>query len=205
MNRIFEPFRVGGLYRIRPGFGACPATEDTIDLVIAAGAFGSGEHETTASCLEVLANVLPLDGARVLDLGSGTGILAIAAVKRGAATAVCVDPDPAAVRTCRLNCELNGVDGRVRHVLGSLESIRSGAFDLVLANLYGDILLNCSRRLAGLAAPGAHLLLSGILYEDGFEVRRRFTALGCTPLRYRMLDTFTTILFRKTDTEGMSG
>ena len=196
MSRTFTPFDIGERFRVvPPGSPAC--SEARIDLVMARGAFGSGEHETTASCLELLTIMPELRGARLLDLGSGTGILAIAALKLGARFALCVDNDPAAVRTGELNCELNGVSGQVEHFCGTIDQVAADSFDLILANLYGDILLAVAELLISKAGPGAALLLSGILHEDGFDVRRRYQQLGCSVVSNRMLEEFTTLLLRK--------
>jgi ribosomal protein L11 methyltransferase len=164
---------------------------------MAPGAFGSGEHETTASCLELLGELPEAPGARVLDLGSGTGILAIAALKLGARSALCVDLDPEAVRTCKRNCELNGVGDRVEHACGTIDQVAGDPFELVLANLYGDILLRVAERLVAGTRPGGVLLLSGILHEDNYDLRKRYQELGCAVLRNRQLEEFTTILLRK--------
>jgi ribosomal protein L11 methyltransferase len=164
---------------------------------MAAGAFGSGEHETTASCLEIIEKLPHLEGARVLDLGSGTGILAIAALRLGAKSALCLDIDPGAIETCRVNAELNGVADRVDHFCGTLEKCPESDFDLLLANIYGDILLLVADDLVAKAAPGAPLLLSGILWEYNFDVRNRYQQLGCTIVRNRMLEEFSTILLQK--------
>jgi ribosomal protein L11 methyltransferase len=196
MGREFAPFGVGERFRVTPP--GTPASGDArIDLVMAPGAFGSGEHETSASCLEILETLPDPKGARVLDLGSGTGILAIAALKLGARSALCVDIDPAAVRTCRRNCELNGVGDRVEHACGSIDQVAADPFELILANIYGDILLLVAEVLVAKATPAGVLLLSGILHEDNFEVRRRYQELGCTVLRNRPLEEFTTVLLRR--------
>ncbi len=195
-GRELIPFEVCERFRVLPP--GLPALDDgRIHLVMAPGAFGSGEHETTASCLEMLATLPEVKGAHLLDLGSGTGILAIAALKLGAQHALCVDVDPAAVRTCQANCELNGVSDRVEHLCSSLEQVTAKSFDLILANIYGDILLAVADRLVARARPGAPLLLSGILYQDDFEVRRRYPALGCAVVLNRMLEEFTMALLRK--------
>ena len=195
-GRQFIPFEVGERFRIVPP--DVPVLDDgRIRLVMAPGAFGSGEHETTASCLETLATLREVDGAHLLDLGSGTGILAIAALKLGARRALCVDIDPVAVRTCQANCRLNGVDDRVEHLCGSLDQVAARSFDLILANVYGDILIALADRLVAKARPGAPLLLSGILYQDDFEVRRRYQALGCTVVLNKMLEEFTMVLLTK--------
>jgi ribosomal protein L11 methyltransferase len=196
MGREFTPFEVGERFRISPP--GAPASRDArIDLVMAPGAFGSGEHETTASCLELLPDLPAPESARVLDLGSGTGILAIAALKLGAPSALCVDVDPTAVATCKRNCELNGVAGRVEHICGGIAEVATGPFEWGLANLYGDILLRVAEDLVTRIRPGGTLLLSGILHEDDFEVRRCYQELGCGVLRNRPLEEFTTVLLRR--------
>jgi len=195
MGREFTPFEVGGRFRISPP-GSPASRDDRIDLVMAPGAFGSGEHETSASCLELLEDLPDPEGARVLDLGSGTGILAIAALALGARGALCVDVDPAAVRTCQLNCELNGVADRVEHLCGSIDEVAAEPFEWVLANIYGDILLRVAEALVARTRPGGALLLSGILHQDDFEVRKRYQELGCAVLRTRALEEFTTVLLR---------
>jgi ribosomal protein L11 methyltransferase len=108
-----------------------------------------------------------------------------------------VDVDPAAVRTCKLNCELNGVSDRIEHACGTIDEVTPDPFEMVLANLYGDILLRVAEVLVARTRPGGALLLSGILHEDNFEVRRRYQELGCTVLRNRLLEEFTTVLLRR--------
>jgi ribosomal protein L11 methyltransferase len=192
---MYPPFPIGRRFRIVPP--DTPAGDDgRIDLIIARGAFGSGEHETTADCLNTLAELPQLRGAKVLDLGSGTGVLAIAALKLGAAAAVCVDINPDAVATARRNGVLNGLDDRIAHITGVLSDI-DDAFDLVLANIYGDLLLDLAADLVQRALPGALLLLSGMLWEYNFEVRQTYERLGCAVLQNRMLEEFSSVLLRK--------
>jgi ribosomal protein L11 methyltransferase len=193
---MYSPFNIGTRFRIVPP-GTPASAEGRIDLVIGKGAFGSGEHETTASCIEALETLPDVRGARVLDLGSGTGILAIAALKLGAASAVCIDIDPKAVETARRNFELNSLADRAEKFTGVLSSIPSADFDLVLANIYGDLLLDLGKDLAARARPGAVLLLSGILWEYNYDVRNYFEKLGCTVVKNRMLEQFSTVLLRK--------
>ena len=171
--------------------------DERINLIIAKGAFGSGEHETSACCLEMLEEMPQVRNARILDLGSGTGILALAALKLGARSAVCVDINPAAVRTCETNCELNGVSAQVHNIAGSLDSVEEGDFDLVLANIYGDLLLDFAPGLVERTRPGGLLLLSGILWAYNFDVRQYYEKLGCTIIKNRMLDEFSSILMQK--------
>ena len=185
---------IGERLRIVPEGAGAPA-DGRVAVRLARGAFGSGEHETTRSCLEVLGALEGLQGARVLDLGSGTGVLAIAAVLLGARHAVCVDPDSRAVATARRNCELNGVSGAVTHIQGTLADVPPGRrFEVVLANLYGDVLLPILEALADRAVPGGVMLLSGIAWEYDYEVRRRLAAAGCTVLRHCMLEEYSTVV-----------
>ena len=191
----YEPFKIGKKFRITPPGQA--EESDRIDLVMQRGAFGSGEHETTESCLELLETLPGINGARVLDLGSGTGVLAIAALKLGAAHAVCVDIEPDAVETARINCELNGLEEQVTHITGTLDLVSEEDFDLVLANIYGDILLMLAEPLAAKVKPGGTLLLSGILWEYNFDVRQAYERQGFEVIKNLMLDEFSTVLMKK--------
>jgi ribosomal protein L11 methyltransferase len=194
---MYQPFTIGKTFRIIPP-GAPASTDGRIDMVMARGAFGSGEHETTASCLEMLAQRPEVGGARLLDLGSGTGILALGALKLGADHALCVDIDPLAVESARANAELNGLATRLTHHTGVLADVDEKDFDLVLANIYGDLLLDLAEGLVRRARRDALLLLSGILWEYNFDVRQRFERLGCEVLKNLMLEQFSTVLLRKT-------
>lgn len=187
---------IGKQFRIIHPEAAAPE-DSRINLLIAKGAFGSGEHETTVSCLEILEELPDIHDKSLLDLGSGTGILAIAALKLGAPTAVCIDISPDAVRTCQENCERNGVNDRVRHVTGTLATLSTEKFDLILANIYGDLLLDLAEDLVKAVKPGGRLLLSGMLWEYNFDVRKVYQKLDCEVLRNRMLEEFSTLLLRR--------
>jgi len=194
--RDYQPFAIGERFRLVPP-GTAAASDGRIDLIMERGAFGSGEHETTRSCLEILEARPEVAGARLLDLGSGTGILAIAALKLGAAGALCIDIAEEAVKSARHNGELNGVNDRIEHRCGTLEAVEERGFDLVLANIYGDILLDIADDLVACARPGALLLLSGMLWEYNFDVRQRYRQLGCVQLKNRLLEEFSTVLLSK--------
>ena len=196
MGREFTPFEIGKRFCIYPEKYQ-QVDNDRINIIMAAGAFGSGEHETTACCLEILENLEQIKGASILDLGSGTGILSIAALTLGAKSALCVDIDPAAVTTCQRNCELNHVSQRVEHLCGTLDQVKESDFDLILGNIYGDILLDVAQDLVEKGKAGAPLLLSGILYEYNFDIRQRYKRLGCQVVSNTMLDEFSTVLLNK--------
>lgn len=195
-GRIFTPFTVGR-FTIIPE-GEPPPAEAGIPLIMGKkGAFGSGEHETTASCLEILGDLPGLTGMRVLDLGSGTGILAIAAVRLGARAVVAIDIDEKAAVSCAANISLNGVADRVVAVCGELGCIREEPFDLVLANIYADVHLALADAMTSLTRQGGLLLLSGIPLQDKFDIQFRFQRLGCRLLDMRILEDYVTLLLEK--------
>ena len=128
-------------------------------------AFGTGYHESTRLALGLLAEHVP-PGGRVLDVGAGTGVLALAALKTGAAHALGVDIDPWSVANARENAELNGVADRFENRLGSLDEAPETGFDLVLANILRSILVPMMPGLAARMAPTAALVLAGILQTE---------------------------------------
>ncbi|HWP34841.1 MAG TPA: 50S ribosomal protein L11 methyltransferase, partial [Thermodesulfobacteriota bacterium] len=126
-------------------------------------AFGTGTHPSTRLCLAALAALRPV--GRVLDLGTGSGILAIAAAKLGAREVLALDTDPVAVGVARANVARNDVAGAVRVEPGSLEAA-SGRFDCALANLAAAPLLAMAGELAERLSPGGVAVLSGLLAEE---------------------------------------
>ncbi len=171
---------------------------ERVDIVMARGAFGSGEHETTASCLETI-ETLALEGATVLDVGSGTGILAIACLHLGAATATCVDVAARAVASARANAELNGLGDRITHVCGELGDVAPAQYDLVLANLYGDLVLALAAELASRVRRGGTLLLSGVLWEYTYPVVQRMERSGLRLRDSRMLAEYSTLVLARAE------
>ena len=171
---------------------------DRLPIVLAHGrAFGSGEHETTSSCLEELEDIPPSRSFSVLDLGSGTGILAIAAARLGAGTVVALDPSPDAFKTTLATVRLNGLEKTVVPVQGEIGALGAELFDLVIANLYGDVLFRLGGDIAAKLKPGGYLLVSGILDEYAYDVRNRFLAAGCTVLKERYLGEYWTFVLRQ--------
>ncbi len=194
---MYQPFNIGSKFSITPPYQT-NNVDDRMNLFMQRGAFGSGEHETTESCLEILERLPEVKEARLLDLGSGTGILAIAALKLGAKHATCVDIEADAVESARVNCQLNNLENSVTHVTGTLDVVQECGFDLVLANIYGDILLDIAEDLSLKVRPGGTLLLSGMLWEYNFDVRQAYERRGYQVVRNRMLEEFsTTLLVRK--------
>lgn len=195
-GRIFTPFRLG-TFIIMPEGMDLPEGGGIPIFLGRKGAFGSGEHETTAACVEQLEHIAAIRGQRVLDLGSGTGILAIAALLLGAGSAVAVDIEWPAAVSCSRNVMLNAVQDRCLTVCGELASISDRGFDLVIANIYADILLPLADRLVELTLPGGQILLSGIPLQDKYDVWQRYTRLGCKEVDSRIGEEFVTYLLRK--------
>jgi ribosomal protein L11 methyltransferase len=143
-------------------------------------AFGTGLHPTTRLCLaavEDLADRGVLVGARVLDVGCGSGILAIAACKLGAASALGVDTDPIAIEATAANARRNALVRRIRAREGTLPTAERD-FDVVLANLIAGVLVPLAGALRDELRPGGTLLASGIFVDREDEVRGAFQAAG---------------------------
>jgi ribosomal protein L11 methyltransferase len=173
--------RIGRRIVIRPTWRRHRRQPDDVVLALDPGmAFGTGLHPTTRLCLaalEPLADRGLLDGARVLDVGCGSGILAVAALRLGAATAYGVDTDPIAIEATTANGRRNGVARRLRARLGSLPS-GEGPFDVVLANLIAGVLVALAEPLRDEIRTGGTLLASGIFIDREADVRAAFASVG---------------------------
>jgi ribosomal protein L11 methyltransferase len=175
--------RVGRRIVIKPTWrDHRPAPGDVILDLDPGMAFGTGLHPTTRLCLAAVESAADrglLDGARVLDVGCGSGILAIAAAKLGAAAVLGVDTDPIAVEATIANAARNGLADRILGRPGSLPSSEPG-FDLVLANLIASVLIALAAPLRDELRPGGTLLASGIFEDREADVRAAFGSVGLT-------------------------
>jgi ribosomal protein L11 methyltransferase len=154
------------------------AGPDRLPVIIEPGrAFGTGHHGTTEGCLVLLEEALAATpGVAALDVGTGTGILAIAALKLGAPAVVAIDVDPDAVAATRVNAERNGCTGlRVR--LAEPQEV-ADRFPLVLANLLTHTHLVLAPQYARLVAPGGSLVLGGMLADEDGRVSQALAAFG---------------------------
>lgn len=144
-------------------------------IIPAAMAFGTGEHATTASCLRLLCDIAPtLSSWRMLDLGTGSGILAIGARLLGAKHVDAGDFDPHAVRVARENLQLNKVNGVHVKRLDVLQWAPSKQWDVVTANLFSSVLVQAAPAITKATRPGGWLILSGILRAQERECLRAF-------------------------------
>lgn len=198
--RFRESFRSfpAGAFRIVPAWAADGPGEGRRLVVDPGQAFGTGTHESTRLCLAALealcAARLP---DRVLDVGTGSGILAIAARLLGASTAVGIEIDADALPAARDHAALNGV--AVHLVRGDgARGVRAGAFDLVLANISAPLLLDHARELAEACRPGGHLVLAGVLRDDVAAVRRAFDAFAAGSINVTIDGEWAALVVRRT-------
>lgn len=167
----FDPIPISPKLWIVPSWHEPQHIDDRINLILDPGlAFGTGSHPTTSLCLQWLCEHLPLQ-ARVLDYGCGSGILGIAALKLGAASAVGVDIDPQAVISTDYNAQRNGVHMPVG--LPDYEEAK-GQFPVVVANILSNPLKLLAPSLCAHVEPGGHLVLSGVLARQAEEVATHY-------------------------------
>jgi ribosomal protein L11 methyltransferase len=163
-------------------------------------AFGTGTHETTRMiCSTLLEHMGTVCSPRVLDCGTGTGILSICALKLGATEAVGYDIDEWSVDNARHNAVINGVDDRFTALLGDASILYNkveGLFDLVLANINRNILLNDMPLFCQKMAPGARLILSGFYTDDTPMLVERATTLGLTLESQKQDNSWACLIFR---------
>ncbi|MDQ2934407.1 MAG: 50S ribosomal protein L11 methyltransferase [Chloroflexota bacterium] len=165
----YTPQRIGRIV-VLPSWLDEPISAAEVLLRLDPGmAFGTGLHPTTRGCLRLLQELRPMPPA-VLDVGSGSGILALAALKLGVERAVCFDTDAVAVEATLANAATNGLSDRVDARRGSLPEEVPERFPLVVANLVASLLVELAPRLAAHATPGATLLASGIIDRRAGEV-----------------------------------
>ena len=171
-----------GTIRISPRLVVRPtwcSPEDGREVVIDPGmAFGTGSHPTTRQCLVLLDKAVGHPPPhRMLDLGTGSGILAIAGAFLGIGDVLALDIDPVAVEVASRNAELNGVADRIRVAEGGVDAA-GGRYDLVTANLSGPLLKRLAGSIAFCTAPGGQLILSGILEDEWEGIREAFLSRG---------------------------
>ena len=135
--------------------------------------FGTGHHASTRLCTALLQR-LDLSGARVLDAGTGSGVLALVARALGAGSVVAVDDDPDAIEAARENLELNGVEAGIDLRVSDFRSLAGAPADVVTANLTGGLLIRGASLLAAAVAPGGSLILSGVTREEEADVLAAF-------------------------------
>lgn len=179
----YRPILIGRRLLILPAWLDNPAPERIAVKIDPSMAFGTGTHPTTQLCMEMLESTV-IQGRPVIDVGCGSGILSIGALKLGASKALAVDIDNAAVRSTKENGEANGVLNQIETGLGSVEDILEGKFSirkapLVLANILAPVIIRLfDAGLADLVEPCGKIVLSGILDEQAQGVIEAAEAHG---------------------------
>ena len=169
-KKYFNPMPVGEKILIRPSWREDYDPQGRVVLNIDPGlAFGTGNHETTRLCLEAIERHLN-KGDTVLDVGCGSGILAIASLLLGAESAVGVDIDKTAVKTAVENAEINKVDDRFTGICGDLTEKVSGKYNLIVANIVADAIMFLSKGVKEFMNPDSVYIMSGIIDTRGDEV-----------------------------------
>lgn len=182
-KQYYKPFPVGNRLFVCPSWEQADVPEGrTLLTMDPASSFGTGSHATTRMCMEQL-DALSLDGAKVLDVGCGSGILACTALLLGGKHALACDIEENAMRVTAENMDKNGLSGlRYSTRCGDLlsdpalrqELKENGPYDVILANIVADVLIAMAKYLPGWLSKGGHLILSGIIDTRAEEVRQAF-------------------------------
>lgn len=198
----FKPLRIGRHLLIVPTWEDIPHTDGDLVIRIDPGmAFGTGGHETTRLCLELLESVM--EGAALfsvpslLDLGTGSGILAMAANLLGAGRILALDIDPDAVVVARENLAINSMAESIECGTDPLESLAEN-FDIILANILAEELVRLAPHLAERLLPGGSLILSGILAEKEAFVKSGFVSQPLEYVRTAYAGEWVAMLYQKT-------
>ncbi|MGI6123865.1 MAG: 50S ribosomal protein L11 methyltransferase [Acetivibrionales bacterium] len=177
-KQYFKPFKFTERIVIKPSWEEYIQKDDEIVIELDPGmAFGTGTHETTKMCA-LLGEKYVKANDRVLDLGCGTAILGLMAVKLGASSALAVDIDEAAVKTAHQNIENNGEIEKIRVMRGAICDVPKETFDLIFINIIADVIIEISKEINAYVKSGTNIILSGIIKERKAEVKSKFLDLG---------------------------
>jgi ribosomal protein L11 methyltransferase len=191
----FRPTRVGDRLVVVPAWEEYAPQEGELPIRIDPGmAFGTGTHATTALCMRWLEELVT-PGSRVIDVGTGSGILAVAAKHLGAAEVVAIDVDPVAVDAARENAGRNGVEIDVR--LATLDQVAEGEADLIVANIIASVIVDILPDVASRLKPGGRFLASGIIAARKEAVTEAMTDAWLLPVGAREQDGWVAILAMK--------
>lgn len=183
-KQFYKPFRLGAHLVIKPSWENWEPEDGDIIIELDPGmAFGTGTHETTAMCTEMIEQYY--HGGKMLDVGTGSGILAIAAAKLGAKDVVAVDIDPDAVRVAKENVERCGVKDAIDVRQGDLLQGLNEVFDFAVANILAPVICMLAAPLKNHLVKGSLFICSGIIAEAEQDVRNALTAAGYELLEVR--------------------
>jgi ribosomal protein L11 methyltransferase len=183
----FKPLHVTPRLVIKPPWEKYPGQKGEVIIEIDPGmAFGTGTHPSTQMCLKALEELIPSSPRppSILDVGTGSGILAIASRKLGAKQVLAIDIDPLAIACARKNAAANNFDDRIEFRVGSPDRLRR-VFDIVVANLLPQELLSLARYLPKRTSPGGVLIVSGLLRKQRKEISLAFSEFGLEALDHK--------------------
>ncbi|MCH2315520.1 MAG: 50S ribosomal protein L11 methyltransferase [SAR202 cluster bacterium] len=178
----FHPLRIGRHLVICPTWRTVETSESDILIHLDPGmAFGTGHHPTTRTCMEILERDTK-PGDRILDVGCGSGILSVVAVKVGATSALGLEIDPVAARAGEENVRINGIEDKVQIVQGTLPSplAEARSFDIVAANISAKVVTNLAQHLIDSVAIGGKLIAGGIIEPHVEDVTKALNAVGAS-------------------------
>ncbi len=199
-KEFFKPLRVGRHFIICPTWETVePREGDRIIRMDPGRAFGTGQHESTRLCLEWLEDCARggrdrLKASRLLDVGTGSGVLSIAACLAGFGAVTAVDNDPEAIEVARENVDLNRMGATIRLMVGTAADLAE-RFDVVVANIQSGPLIEMAETLAGRLEDSGSLGLSGILVEQKEGVREAYEAKGLRLLETRIAGEWCLLAF----------
>lgn len=174
-----QPIRIGRRIGIRPSWATMDMPQDGVELIIdPKQAFGTGHHATTQLILEWLEEVTWVPGMRVLDVGTGSGILAMAALRLGATSAVGIDVDATALDCAREYAAVNDIQEELTLSSCQMATLPAQSFDVILANLDRRTILQVIDEFSRMRSPQTQLVLSGLLEEDESEIVRQLQGQG---------------------------
>ena len=196
---LYHPLRAGRHFVIKPSWESfSPLPGDRIIELDPGMAFGSGYHDTTVLCLTLLEKYLR-PGDHVIDVGTGSGILAIGAALAGAQNVLAIDIDPDAVRVARQNIENNGLSERIQVQEGNLLTDTADDCDICVANIIADIILSFASPLVPHIRPRGLFICSGIILERADEVRKALEDAGYDILEKICTDEWAAFCARRPD------
>ncbi len=198
-KKFFKNIEIGRALLIKPSWSKRKAYKNQAVVVLDPGlSFGTGQHPTTHFCLEQLV-ALRASSKSILDMGTGTGILAIAAAKLGYPLVRGFDFDPVAVRIAKANAKRNRVDEKLSFTRQDITkaSSKGTAYDVVCANLMADLLVQEREKISRRVKPAGHLVLAGILSTQFERVQEAYAKLGFHLVDDRVLNEWRSGMFRR--------
>ena len=196
-KKYYQTAKVGRRLVIKPVWEEyAPSPEEIVIELDPGMAFGTGTHPSTVMCLELLEDYVS-GGERVIDIGTGSGILAIAAAKLGAAAVIGIDCDPIAVKSATSNVKLNKVAERVSLRQGDLLTGVQETADLVVANLTSDLIQELATQLDAVLKPEGRAILGGIITARLAEVQDSLGEAGYAAVETRTQDDWVTLVVQK--------